>query len=47
MQPGDVLSTYANITEAANQLGFIPKTGIKEGLDEFVTWYKTHYNNNG
>ncbi len=43
MQPGDVLSTYADVTAAAEQLGFVPKTGIKEGLEEFVLWYKAHY----
>jgi UDP-glucuronate 4-epimerase len=43
MQPGDVLSTYADVTLAAEQLGFVPKTGINEGLEEFVMWYKTHY----
>jgi UDP-glucuronate 4-epimerase len=43
MQPGDVLSTYADITAAGTALGFTPKTTIEDGLGEFVKWYKTHY----
>jgi UDP-glucuronate 4-epimerase len=43
MQPGDVLSTYADVTEAADKLGFKPKKGIEEGLGEFVAWYRSYY----
>lgn len=43
MQPGDVLSTYADISDSAKELGFMPKTGINEGLGEFVNWYRAHY----
>jgi UDP-glucuronate 4-epimerase len=39
MQPGDVLSTYADIEESADQLKFIPTTNIEDGLAKFVAWY--------
>ena len=43
MQPGDVLSTYADVTAAADKLGFKPKKGIEDGLGEFVAWYRSYY----
>jgi len=38
-QPGDVVSTFADITRAQAKLGFHPKTDIRTGLSRFVTWY--------
>jgi len=38
-QPGDVVSTFADISKAQKILGFHPKTDIREGLGRFVTWY--------
>jgi UDP-glucuronate 4-epimerase len=43
MQPGDVPSTYADITELAKATGFSPHTSIEDGLREFVTWYRGYY----
>ena len=40
MQPGDVDRTYADITKAKNLLGYEPKTTFKEGIKEFVNWYR-------
>jgi len=42
-QDGDVLETYADITAAARDLEFMPKTSLREGLDRFVEWYKGYY----
>ena len=42
MQPGDVPRTSADITKAKKLLGFEPKTGIEQGLKNFIEWYK-HY----
>jgi UDP-glucuronate 4-epimerase len=39
-QPGDVRQTYADISRAANELGYAPKTPIAEGLAEYVAWYR-------
>jgi UDP-glucuronate 4-epimerase len=39
---GDVDITYADIEKAKRILGFSPKTGLREGLTKFVTWFKEH-----
>lgn len=43
MQPGDVKSTYADISSTQSDLGFVPKTALDKGLDKFVQWYKLFY----
>lgn len=44
MQPGDVPSTWADVDDLIRDTGYKPKTGIKEGVMEFVKWYKNFYN---
>ncbi|MDQ1240001.1 MAG: UDP-glucuronate 4-epimerase [Thermodesulfobacteriota bacterium] len=39
-QPGDVVSTYADISRAQEKLGFHPRIGIHEGLARFVRWFE-------
>jgi UDP-glucuronate 4-epimerase len=39
-QPGDVQQTYADITRAATELGYVPKTSINEGLTRYIAWYR-------
>jgi UDP-glucuronate 4-epimerase len=43
MQPGDVLSTYADIEAARRDLGFEPRTPITIGLPRFVAWYRDYH----
>jgi UDP-glucuronate 4-epimerase len=43
MQPGDVLSTQADVSELEQAVGFHPSTGIDEGIAEFVKWYKDYF----
>ena len=43
MQPGDVPSTMADVTELEQAVGFRPSTTIQEGIARFVEWYKTYY----
>lgn len=43
MQPGDVVRTYADISAIERDLGFRPKTGLREGLSAFAEWYKARY----
>jgi UDP-glucuronate 4-epimerase len=43
MQPGDVVSTYADIEESRRDLGFDPKTPISVGVSRFVDWYRAFY----
>ncbi|MBN1973682.1 MAG: SDR family NAD(P)-dependent oxidoreductase [Sedimentisphaerales bacterium] len=40
MQPGDVDCTYADVSKAAKDLGYNPKTEIKIGLAKFVEWLR-------
>ena len=40
MQPGDVLSTYADTSETYRDYGFEPKVSMKEGLSRFVDWHR-------
>ncbi len=44
MQPGDVPETLADIDTAKNDLGFLPKVNITEGLRHLTDWYKDYYN---
>jgi UDP-glucuronate 4-epimerase len=39
-QPGDVQRTYADITKAAKDLAYNPKTDLRTGLAKFVQWLR-------
>jgi len=39
MQAGDVLSTYADVSDLIEDLDYKPETTIEEGIDKFVDWY--------
>lgn len=43
MQPGDVRASLADISHAKEEIGYEPRTQIKEGIPLFVTWYKQYY----
>ncbi|MGB3405727.1 MAG: NAD-dependent epimerase/dehydratase family protein [Microcoleaceae cyanobacterium] len=43
MQPGDVVSTYADIQEISRDFDFQPRTSIALGLEKFITWYQEYY----
>ena len=38
-QPGDMPSTYADISKARKSLGYNPTTKFSEGLPKFVEWF--------
>ncbi len=40
LQPGDVLVTYADVTKAKRDLGYDPRTSLREGLLRFLEWYR-------
>lgn len=42
MQPGDVPATYADISDAARDLDFVPATAIAAGVPLFVDWYRRY-----
>ncbi len=44
MQAGDVPVTYADTTALEEDLGFKPRTSLREGLRKFAEWYKRFYN---
>ena len=43
MQDGDVVSTYANIENLKNEVGYSPSTTLKEGIVKFADWYIEYY----
>ena len=43
MQDGDVVATYANIDALVDAVGFKPATPLKEGIQDFVNWYKDYH----
>ena len=43
IQPGDVPATAANTDELEAWVGFKPNTSVKEGVAQFVKWYRTYY----
>ena len=43
MQPGDVLTTYADASALERDFGFTPKITLREGLRKFAEWYKGYY----
>ncbi len=42
MQPGDVPVTYADTTPLEQDFGFKPSTPLRNGLRQFVEWYKEY-----
>lgn len=44
LQPGDVPSTFADISLLENTFNFKPKTSVPTGINEFVEWYCNYYN---
>jgi UDP-glucuronate 4-epimerase len=43
LQPGDVVSTYADISSLTKDLGYKPVTEVNEGVVKFVNWYRNYY----
>ncbi|MCP5527087.1 MAG: NAD-dependent epimerase [Verrucomicrobiales bacterium] len=43
MQPGDVPSTYADVDDLMQDVGFKPSTCIEEGVARFTRWYRDFY----
>ena len=42
MQPGDVLSTWADSSELWQLTGFTPSTSVQDGVAAFAGWYRRH-----
>ena len=43
MQPGDVVATFADVSELEHDFDFRPTTSLREGLRRFARWYKEFY----
>ena len=43
MQPGDVVDTYADVSDLQKDFGYKPKTSIEEGLRKFIDWHKEYH----
>ena len=43
MQPGDVVSTYADISAMQRDFGWSPTTPLDRGLHRFVGWYRQRF----
>ena len=41
--PGDVRETYADISKAAQDFGFVPKISLAEGIPRFVDWFRKYH----
>ncbi len=43
MQPGDVRSTKADVSELEQAVGFRPSISVQAGIRNFVAWYRDYY----
>ena len=43
LQPGDVISTCADISDLHRHVGYAPATSVETGIARFSEWYKTYY----
>ena len=43
IQPGDVPSTYADVSNLSIDLNYKPNTSITKGIKDFIEWYKSYY----
>ncbi|MBR4328534.1 MAG: NAD-dependent epimerase [Candidatus Riflebacteria bacterium] len=43
MQAGDVVATYADVSDLMKDTGFSPATPLEIGIGKFVDWYRNYY----
>ena len=43
LQPGDVPDTYADIDAFVSEFNYKPSMSVKQGVKNFVDWYKAYY----
>lgn len=43
MQPGDVATTYADVSKLKEDFNYAPNTPVKAGIRNFVDWYREYY----
>ena len=43
LQQGDVPATFADVADLERDIGFKPRTSLREGIGRFVDWYLEYY----
>ncbi|MFT7288943.1 MAG: UDP-glucuronate 4-epimerase [Halieaceae bacterium] len=43
LQAGDVPATFADIEALADYVGYRPATPVRQGIQQFVDWYRSYY----
>ena len=43
IQPGDVPKTWAEVDNLFDLIGFRPRVSTKDGVKNFIDWYKAYY----
>ncbi len=43
LQPGDLPDTFANVEDLVSDFDYKPSTTLKDGIENFVDWYKRYY----
>jgi UDP-glucuronate 4-epimerase len=44
IQPGEVVKTWADVSDLENQFNYAPDTHIREGVRQFIEWYRSYFN---
>lgn len=47
MQPGDVYSTEADVSDLINEMNYKPDTSLEKGINKFVEWFREFYGEEG
>ena len=43
LQPGDVISSHADIGDMIKDFDYRPKTNVEQGVAQFIDWYRSYY----
>ena len=43
MQMGDIFKTHADTKKLQNKINYKPKTNLKNGINNFIIWYKMYF----
>ena len=43
LQPGDVNTTYADVSNLREHTDYVPGTSVKQGIKNFVKWYRNYF----
>jgi UDP-glucuronate 4-epimerase len=43
IQPGEVVKTWADVSDLENQFRYAPDTPVREGVRQFIDWYRSYH----